>query len=121
MAASVYLVYVLEILKFRRVRAWQLRRADPDTSEHDIDEQVERETRDRRVPRRSHDAGSNPIVGLAALAAGPHRLVRFPATQRPRRFPEEVSRTLMTIACISMRGLVPSPGAIRRATVLLAL
>ena len=42
-AASVYLVYVLEILKFRRVRAWQLRRADPDTSEHEIDEQVERE------------------------------------------------------------------------------
>ena len=28
-AASVYLVYVLEILKFRRVRSWQLRRADP--------------------------------------------------------------------------------------------
>jgi UDP-GlcNAc:undecaprenyl-phosphate GlcNAc-1-phosphate transferase len=43
LAASVYLVYVLEILKFRRVRAWQLRRADPDTSEFDIDEQVERE------------------------------------------------------------------------------
>jgi UDP-GlcNAc:undecaprenyl-phosphate GlcNAc-1-phosphate transferase len=42
-AASVYLVYVLEILKFRRVRAWQIRRAEPDTSEHDIDEQVERE------------------------------------------------------------------------------
>jgi UDP-GlcNAc:undecaprenyl-phosphate GlcNAc-1-phosphate transferase len=42
-AASMYLVYVLEILKFRRVRAWQLRRADPDTSEHEIDEQVERE------------------------------------------------------------------------------
>jgi UDP-GlcNAc:undecaprenyl-phosphate/decaprenyl-phosphate GlcNAc-1-phosphate transferase len=42
-AASLYLVYVLEIFKFRRVRAWQLRRADPDTSEHDIDEQVERE------------------------------------------------------------------------------
>ena len=42
-AASVYLVYVLEILKLRRLRAWQLRRADPDTSEHDIDEQVERE------------------------------------------------------------------------------
>jgi len=39
----VYLIYVLEILKFRRVRAWQLRRADPDTSEFDIDEQVERE------------------------------------------------------------------------------
>jgi UDP-GlcNAc:undecaprenyl-phosphate GlcNAc-1-phosphate transferase len=34
---------VLEILKFRRVRAWQLRRADPDTNEHEITEQVERE------------------------------------------------------------------------------
>jgi UDP-GlcNAc:undecaprenyl-phosphate GlcNAc-1-phosphate transferase len=43
LAASVYLVYVLEIFKWRRVRAWQLRRADPDTSEHDIDEQVDRE------------------------------------------------------------------------------
>jgi UDP-GlcNAc:undecaprenyl-phosphate GlcNAc-1-phosphate transferase len=43
LAASVYLVYVLEILKLRRLRAWQLRRADPETSEHEIDEQVERE------------------------------------------------------------------------------
>ncbi len=42
-AASAYLVYVLEILKLRRLRAWQLRRADPDTSEYEIDEQVERE------------------------------------------------------------------------------
>ena len=42
-AASLYLVWVLEILKFRRVRAWQLRRADPETAEHEIDEQVERE------------------------------------------------------------------------------
>ncbi len=42
-AASAYLVYVLEILKLRRLRAWQLRRADPETSEHEIDEQVERE------------------------------------------------------------------------------
>ena len=40
LAASVYLVYVLEILKLRRLRAWQLRRADPETSEHDIDEAV---------------------------------------------------------------------------------
>jgi UDP-GlcNAc:undecaprenyl-phosphate GlcNAc-1-phosphate transferase len=43
LAASVYLVYVLEILKLRRLRAWQLRRADPETSEHEIDEQVQRE------------------------------------------------------------------------------
>jgi UDP-GlcNAc:undecaprenyl-phosphate/decaprenyl-phosphate GlcNAc-1-phosphate transferase len=39
-AASVYLVYVLEILKLRRLRAWQLRREDPDTSEHQIDSRL---------------------------------------------------------------------------------
>ena len=43
LAASVYLVYVLEILKFRRLRAWQLRRYEPDTSEHEIDERVRRD------------------------------------------------------------------------------
>ena len=42
-AASGYLVWVLEILKLRRLRAWQLRRADPDTSEHEIDEHVRKE------------------------------------------------------------------------------
>ena len=42
-AASAYLVYVLEILKLRRLRAWQLRRTDPDTTEHEIDREVERE------------------------------------------------------------------------------
>jgi UDP-GlcNAc:undecaprenyl-phosphate GlcNAc-1-phosphate transferase len=35
-AASVYLVYVLEILKFTRLRARQLREHDPETSEHEI-------------------------------------------------------------------------------------
>jgi UDP-GlcNAc:undecaprenyl-phosphate GlcNAc-1-phosphate transferase len=40
---SLYLVYVLEILKLRRLRAWQIRRTEPDTSEHDIDEAVQRE------------------------------------------------------------------------------
>jgi UDP-GlcNAc:undecaprenyl-phosphate/decaprenyl-phosphate GlcNAc-1-phosphate transferase len=43
LAASVYLVYVLEILKLRRLRAWQLRRTDPQTSEHQIDEEVQRQ------------------------------------------------------------------------------
>jgi UDP-GlcNAc:undecaprenyl-phosphate GlcNAc-1-phosphate transferase len=43
LGASVYLVYVLEILKFRRLRAWQLRTADPDTSEFQIDAAVERD------------------------------------------------------------------------------
>jgi UDP-GlcNAc:undecaprenyl-phosphate GlcNAc-1-phosphate transferase len=42
-AASAYLVYVLEILKLKRFRTWQLRRENPDTTEHEIDEQVERE------------------------------------------------------------------------------
>jgi UDP-GlcNAc:undecaprenyl-phosphate GlcNAc-1-phosphate transferase len=43
LAASAYLVYVLEILKLRRLRAWQLRRTDPATTEHQIDEEVERQ------------------------------------------------------------------------------
>jgi UDP-GlcNAc:undecaprenyl-phosphate GlcNAc-1-phosphate transferase len=43
LGASVYLVYVLEILKLRRLRSWQLRRDDPETSEHEIDESVERD------------------------------------------------------------------------------
>jgi UDP-GlcNAc:undecaprenyl-phosphate/decaprenyl-phosphate GlcNAc-1-phosphate transferase len=42
-AASVYLVYVLEILKLKRFRTWQLKRENPETSEHEIAEQVERE------------------------------------------------------------------------------
>jgi UDP-GlcNAc:undecaprenyl-phosphate GlcNAc-1-phosphate transferase len=42
-AASVYLVYVLEILKFRSSRARELRSTAPDTSEHEIDERVREE------------------------------------------------------------------------------
>src|SRR3954453_14112101 len=40
LAASVYLVYVLEILKLRRLRSWQLPRGDPETNEHEIDAAV---------------------------------------------------------------------------------
>lgn len=43
LAASVYLVYVLEILKFKGRRTIELRRADPSTSEHEIDESVQRD------------------------------------------------------------------------------
>jgi UDP-GlcNAc:undecaprenyl-phosphate GlcNAc-1-phosphate transferase len=43
LAASIYLVYVLEIVKFKRLRAVELRRADPGTAEHEIDEQVKRD------------------------------------------------------------------------------
>jgi UDP-GlcNAc:undecaprenyl-phosphate GlcNAc-1-phosphate transferase len=42
-AASVYLVYVLEIFKFKRLRAIELRRADPTTSEHQIDVSVSKD------------------------------------------------------------------------------
>jgi UDP-GlcNAc:undecaprenyl-phosphate GlcNAc-1-phosphate transferase len=39
-AASVYLIYVLEIFKFKGLRTIEIRRAAPDTTEDDIDEQV---------------------------------------------------------------------------------
>jgi UDP-GlcNAc:undecaprenyl-phosphate/decaprenyl-phosphate GlcNAc-1-phosphate transferase len=39
----VYLIYVLEIVKFRRLRAFQLRREEPATSEHQIAAEVKRE------------------------------------------------------------------------------
>jgi UDP-GlcNAc:undecaprenyl-phosphate/decaprenyl-phosphate GlcNAc-1-phosphate transferase len=42
-AASVYLIYLLEILKFRSRRTRELRTADPSTSEHEIDVRVQRE------------------------------------------------------------------------------
>jgi UDP-GlcNAc:undecaprenyl-phosphate GlcNAc-1-phosphate transferase len=40
-AASVYLVYVLEILKFRRLDAMRLRRVRPETTDAEIDADVE--------------------------------------------------------------------------------
>ncbi len=43
LAASVYLVYVLEIFKFRRLRERELRGLDPTTSEHQIDQQVQQD------------------------------------------------------------------------------
>jgi UDP-GlcNAc:undecaprenyl-phosphate/decaprenyl-phosphate GlcNAc-1-phosphate transferase len=50
LAASAYLVYVLEILKLRRLRAWQLRREDPGTSEHQIDTQVQEDLETGEFP-----------------------------------------------------------------------
>jgi UDP-GlcNAc:undecaprenyl-phosphate/decaprenyl-phosphate GlcNAc-1-phosphate transferase len=41
LGASVYLVYVLEILKFRRLDAIRLRRVRPDTTDDEIDSDVE--------------------------------------------------------------------------------
>jgi UDP-GlcNAc:undecaprenyl-phosphate GlcNAc-1-phosphate transferase len=42
-AASVYLVYVLEIFKFKGLRTIELRRTDPTATEHEIDDQVQRD------------------------------------------------------------------------------
>ncbi|HEX4009780.1 MAG TPA: MraY family glycosyltransferase [Solirubrobacteraceae bacterium] len=42
-AASIYLIYVLEIFKFKGLRTIELRRNDPDTSEHQIDESVRKD------------------------------------------------------------------------------
>jgi UDP-GlcNAc:undecaprenyl-phosphate GlcNAc-1-phosphate transferase len=41
LVASIYLVYVLEIFKFKLLRGVQLRKVDPDTSEHEIIASVE--------------------------------------------------------------------------------
>jgi UDP-GlcNAc:undecaprenyl-phosphate GlcNAc-1-phosphate transferase len=43
LAASVYLVVVLEIFKFKRLRGRELRTADPDTTEHEVDDRVRRD------------------------------------------------------------------------------
>ena len=76
LAASVYLVYVLEILKLRRLRAWQLRRDDPDTSEHQIDSRLEEDL----------ETGEFPALALSGVSrtAGPRgALVASPPTRRP--------------------------------------
>jgi UDP-GlcNAc:undecaprenyl-phosphate/decaprenyl-phosphate GlcNAc-1-phosphate transferase len=43
LGASVYLVYVLEIFKFKRLRVRELQRLEPDTAEHEIEVRVQRE------------------------------------------------------------------------------
>jgi UDP-GlcNAc:undecaprenyl-phosphate GlcNAc-1-phosphate transferase len=43
LAASVYLIYVLEILKFKSRRSSEIRQSEPSASEHEIDERVRRD------------------------------------------------------------------------------
>jgi len=50
LAASVYLVIVLEILKLKRLRTWQLRRAEPATAEHEIVARAEEEIQTGEFP-----------------------------------------------------------------------
>jgi UDP-GlcNAc:undecaprenyl-phosphate/decaprenyl-phosphate GlcNAc-1-phosphate transferase len=50
LAASVYLVVVLEILKLKRLRTWQLRRAEPATAEHELAARAEEEIQTGEFP-----------------------------------------------------------------------
>ena len=43
LAASVYLIYLLEILKFRSRRTHEIKTAEPDTSENEINQRIQRE------------------------------------------------------------------------------
>jgi len=47
MAASVYLVVVLEILKWKR---WRLRQADPGTQEHEIEAEIQHDLETGEFP-----------------------------------------------------------------------
>ena len=84
LAASVYLVYVLEILKLRRLRAWQLRREDPDTSEHQIDSQLEEDLETGEFP------ALRDVSGVSRTAGSRRASCRVDA--RPDVRPQEVSR-----------------------------
>ena len=56
LAASIYLVYVLEIFKFKGLRTIELRRSDPDTTEHEIDDQVQHDLETGEFDRIDADA-----------------------------------------------------------------
>lgn len=43
LAASIYLVYVLEILKFKSRRVREMKRVSPDTSEHEIEQRIQQD------------------------------------------------------------------------------
>lgn len=53
--ASLYLVYVLEILKVRRLRMWQLRRANPSRNKEEITVQVHKELETGEFPLETHN------------------------------------------------------------------
>jgi UDP-GlcNAc:undecaprenyl-phosphate/decaprenyl-phosphate GlcNAc-1-phosphate transferase len=87
-AASVYLVYVLEILKFKSFRARELRQVDPDTSEHEIDERVARELETGEFERLELDAREAPkATGAPKSSEAPRPRAASPpptASGRPR-------------------------------------
>jgi UDP-GlcNAc:undecaprenyl-phosphate/decaprenyl-phosphate GlcNAc-1-phosphate transferase len=74
-AASVYLVYVLEILKFRRLDALRLRRLRPDASAAEIESGVTRDLETGeydavRIGDATGRDGSTPGGGAATVGAG---------------------------------------------------
>ncbi|HST31912.1 MAG TPA: MraY family glycosyltransferase [Solirubrobacteraceae bacterium] len=65
-AASVYLVYVLEILKFRRLAAMRLRLQRPDASATEIEQGVVRDLETGEIDAVRMDDGVHPPVGDGA-------------------------------------------------------
>jgi UDP-GlcNAc:undecaprenyl-phosphate GlcNAc-1-phosphate transferase len=92
-AASVYLVVVLEIVKLRRLRARQLRRDDPDTSEHEIDARVARDLETGELPTADREAepgvSASPSrdagPGVSASAGREAGVAGRPARREPAR------------------------------------
>ncbi len=72
-AASVYLVYVLEILKFRRLDAMRLRRLRPDASEAEIERSVAEdfETGEFKAVAERADGADQPRPGGPLGGGGP--------------------------------------------------
>jgi UDP-GlcNAc:undecaprenyl-phosphate GlcNAc-1-phosphate transferase len=58
LAASVYLVYVLEIFKFKSHRMSELRRLEPETSEHEIEARAQRDVETGEFEVIDRDAGA---------------------------------------------------------------
>jgi UDP-GlcNAc:undecaprenyl-phosphate/decaprenyl-phosphate GlcNAc-1-phosphate transferase len=69
-AASVYLVYVLEILKFRRLDAVRLRRLRPDASPAEIESGVVRDLETGEIDAVSADDGDGTSVGAVRAEQG---------------------------------------------------
>lgn len=63
LAASIYLVYILEILKFKSRRTDQLRRTDPHSSEQDIRRQVEKDVQTGEFDAVNEDEDERPDEG----------------------------------------------------------
>jgi UDP-GlcNAc:undecaprenyl-phosphate GlcNAc-1-phosphate transferase len=69
-AASVYLVYVLEILKFRRLDSVRLRRLRPEASPAEIESGVVRDLETGEIDAASADDGDGMSVGALGAEQG---------------------------------------------------